>query len=104
MYEHIEQNMHHFFLNLYHTIHTGKRSNKFIQHRGQILSDIWPVIVRMCVFMTSNYLLRGESHVDPSVVYFFLYCIKQGTSLQATSMLHKTHLKYKILHFIYNTY
>lgn len=52
-----------------------------MQPRGQILLDIWPVSVSMSVFMTVDYLLRGESHVDPSALKFSVYCSKQGTSM-----------------------
>lgn len=73
-----------------------------MQQRDQIPSDIWPVRVSMSVFTTSDYLLHEESHVDPSAVYFSVYCNKQGTSMQSTRMLHKMHYKSQILHGTYH--
>lgn len=84
MYEQIEQKYISLFSESVSHNSYRKRSNKFTQQRGQILLDIWPVSMSMSVFMAFDYLLRGESHVDPSAVYFSVYCNRQGTSMQST--------------------
>lgn len=68
MYEQIKPNIHHSFSGSLSRISYWERSVEFMQPRGQILLDIWPVSVSMSVFMTPDYLLRGESHVDPSAL------------------------------------
>lgn len=82
MHEQMKQNIHHSFL-ICITHFILEKISSVHAAEGSDPVDIWPVSVSTSVFMTSDYLLRGESHVDPSAVYFSIYCNKQGTSMKS---------------------